>query len=133
MAAISHARISLLDLPVEILRLILLIIYQDGNESVRSLKPLSLTCTAFREVVKPLLFHTKTAEFSDEYETGESCWVFRGRLGPLPGMTSGLIEHIIALRMLVSSRLAKTACQTGRNAEDLVNLVKRLDSLRTIR
>lgn len=59
-------RLSLLALPSEILDNIALLLYSDGNDTVKSIKDLSRTCKLFREIIVPILFHTKSLAISAE-------------------------------------------------------------------
>lgn len=57
----------LLDLPTELIDLIVEYVYLDGCRLVRAINALSLTCKALRAAAKPLLFATVTIETNAYY------------------------------------------------------------------
>lgn len=57
----------LLDLPVELIDLIVEHVYLDGGQLIRAINSLSQTCKALRSAAKPLLFASLTIETNTYY------------------------------------------------------------------
>jgi len=118
---------SLLDLPLEILDLITLTIYQDGSESACSLKPLSCTCKNLRRVVIPLLFQTRTALcLRTASQQDDSLYYTDAAM-----MCHA--EHISELRVVARRSSTRIRERTHYNLHKFLDVVKRMTKLRTIR
>lgn len=58
---------ELLDLPDELLDLVLLQLYTDGGSFIRDVLPSSLTCRRLRKAAAPILFHTLSTRITWRY------------------------------------------------------------------
>lgn len=63
----GRASIALLDLPDELLDLIILHVYADNGSFVRDLLPTSRTCHRLRKATAPILFHSLSIRATRRY------------------------------------------------------------------
>lgn len=118
---------SLLDLPLEILDLITLILYQDGGESACSLQPLSCTCKDLRRVAIPLLFQTRTAFCLRTWSQQDDSLYYTD------AATMCHAAHIRELRVLARRSSIHMSEQTYYNLHEFLDVIQTMTKLRTIR
>ena len=125
---------TLLDLPAEILDLIILIIHQDGNESAHCLKSLSCVCTSIRQLTMPLLFGKRTTCSSVGSSSGRVSGRHSGYLGWQMDIDLRLAQYVI-LHQIVD-RFSFLDADGPRRTYDFSSVVRamgKMSKLRTVR
>lgn len=97
----------LLDLPSELIDLIVEHVYLDACQLKSAILPLSVTCKALRTAVKPHLFATLTIECDGYYLNTERSprWCCDGRALSLPRVIPGIMGSINTLRFVPWHRM----------------------------
>lgn len=104
----------LLDLPTELIDLIIGHVYIDGGQLMRAILPLSVTCKALRTAVKPRLFANLTIETDGYYLSTKSTF---HRLQDvealsLPDVMPHIMDSVHTLRFISWRRLPQASYKT---------------------
>lgn len=126
---------QLLDLPTELIDLIIEHVYFDGCQLVRALLPLSVTCKALRAAAKPHLFASLTIE-SDGYYLNTERTPHRLRDGKalsLPHIIPNILDSVSTLSFVSWHRLLYSHYKTDtwKFPEDMA-MIGAMSRLRTI-
>lgn len=125
----------LLNLPTELIDLIVEHVYLEGCQLIRAIIPLSLTCKALRAAAKPHLFTTLTIENNGHYLNTERAprWLHDDKAQSLMNIMPHIIESVSTLKFVSWRRRAHASYNTDtwKFLEDL-NMSGAMPRLRTI-
>lgn len=125
----------LLDLPTELIDLIVEHVFIDGCQLIRAVLPLSVTCKSLRTAVKPRLFANLTIESDGHYlSTVHTTHRLHNVKGPsLPHIVPCIMDSVNTLKFISWRRLPNTSYSTDtwKFPEDL-NVTWAMPKLQTI-